>query len=82
MKPMDRDWPITDAAYPNVNFFVGDHDVSISVHQCWVSALFESFEAAKSWANHDVEAEVAYRELNAEFDRQGKPRELLLGVRP
>ena len=74
------DYPITDEAYPNVHFYVSNESgVSMSVHRCWVSALFES--AAKSWANHDVEAEVAYRKLNAEFDAKGVPRELLLGLR-
>jgi hypothetical protein len=77
----DRDRPITDEAYHDVNFYVGDDSVSISVHHCWVSALFESLEAAKSWADHDVESEQAYRELNKEFDVRNAPRELLLGVR-
>lgn len=81
MSRQDR-MPTFDEQYPDVTFYEGDDDdpaVSMAVHHCWISALFESLEAAKSWANHPNEAEEAFAKLNVATGGKG---EVLLGVRP
>jgi hypothetical protein len=73
-----RDNVVTE--FPNVRFYVhSDGAVTVSEHQVWVSAAFESLDAAKSWAGHMLEAEAEFAKLNAATGGKGP---LLLGQRP
>jgi len=69
-----------DPDLPRFVFYVAkDGSVSMSYDQVWVSALFQSLEAAKSWAPyHTIEAEESFAKLNAATGGKG---EKLLGVR-
>jgi len=43
----------------NYVYYVSDV-VQVAESRTWVSAVFESLDAAKSWAGHFVEAEEAF----------------------
>lgn len=51
---------------------------SMATDGVWISALYESLEAAKSWVGHEIESEEAFARLNAATGGKG---ELLLGAR-
>ncbi len=70
---------VLDPKYPHVHFYVfEDGHTSMAVHSCWVSALFESLDAAKSWVGFDLDADKAFAKLNAATGGKG---ELFLGSR-
>jgi hypothetical protein len=70
---------ILDSAYPSTTFYVfSDGHASMALNHVWINALYDSFEAAKSWVGHETESEEAFAKLNAETGGKG---ELLLGTR-
>jgi len=50
-----------DSDIPGVRVFMVDGVVSCSIHGTWLSALFTSVEAMKSWSGNWDEAEESFK---------------------
>lgn len=71
-----RSWPRQIKDGEHVFYQFQDGMASVAVDNVWVSAMFESLEAAKSWKGHFFDAEKEFRRLN------GGPRgEKLIGMK-
>jgi hypothetical protein len=74
----EREWtPRRCDDLPDVDFYIfADGHCTMAISDVWVSATFESLDAARSWV--DFDAEEAFRALNAATGGKGPLR---LGLR-
>lgn len=61
-RPVEVATAIVDDAHPGVRFYeFSDRSSTMAIDGSWVSAVFESLEAAKSWVGDSIEAERVFR---------------------